>query len=49
MENLIFYGKGLMHLWLRGNNAFFLREVDGTDLPGGPVHGRMLKNYYSID
>ena len=33
----------------RGNNAFFLRQLDGTDLPGGPVNGRMLKNYLSID
>ena len=28
----------------KGNNAFFLKELDGSDLPGGPVNGRMLKN-----
>ena len=33
----------------RGNNVFFLREIDGSDLPGGPVNGRMLKHYFSID
>ena len=31
----------------RGNNAFFLRQLDGIDLPGGPVNGRMLKHYLS--
>ena len=33
----------------RGNNAFFLKELDGTDLPGGPINGRMLKHYYSSE
>jgi len=33
----------------RGNNAFFLRQIDGTNLIGGPVNGRMLKHYLSID
>jgi hypothetical protein len=28
-----------------GNNAFLLKNSDGTDLPGGPVNGRMLKHY----
>ena len=27
-------------------NAFFLQELEGTDLFGGPVNGRMLKHYY---
>ena len=31
----------------RGNNAFFLKEMDGSDLLGGLVNGRMLKHYYS--
>jgi hypothetical protein len=39
------------HLWtgpymiqaFRGNNAFLLNNVDGSDLPGAPVNGRMLK------
>ena len=31
----------------RGNNAFFLKELDGSNLPGGPINGRMLKHYYS--
>ena len=30
----------------RGSNAFFLQEMDGTKLFGGPVNGRMLKNYF---
>ena len=41
------------HLWtgpymiqaFRGNNAFLLNNVDGSDLPGAPVNGRMLKHY----
>ena len=31
----------------RGNNAFFLQEMDGTKLFGGPVNGRMLKHYFN--
>ena len=31
----------------RANNFFFLQEIDGTELFGGPVNGRMLKNYFS--
>ena len=30
----------------RGNNIFFLKDSDGTDLPSGPVNGRMLKHYF---
>ena len=30
----------------KGNNAFFLREINGTDTEGGPVNGRMLKHYF---
>ena len=29
-----------------GPNAFFLQELDGTELFGGPVNGRMLKHYF---
>ena len=29
----------------RGNNTFLLNNSDGTNLPGGPVNGRMLKHY----
>jgi hypothetical protein len=29
----------------RGNNTFLLNNSDGTNLPGGLVNGRMLKNY----
>ena len=32
-----------------GNNAFFLKEMDGSDLLGGPVNDRMLKHYYSSE
>ena len=28
----------------KGNNAFFLRQLDGTNLLGGLANGRMLKN-----
>ena len=30
-----------------GNNAYFLQEMDGPELFGGPVNGRMLKHYFS--
>jgi len=29
----------------QGNNALFLKKTDGTEFPGGPVNGRMLKHY----
>lgn len=29
----------------RGNNAFFLREMDGKEVEGGLVNGQMLKHY----
>ena len=29
-----------------GPNAFFLSKLDGTELFGGPVNGRMLKHYF---
>jgi hypothetical protein len=29
----------------KGNNAFLLNNAGGTDLPGGPINGRMLKHY----
>ena len=31
---------------VRGNNAFFLKELDGIEMFGGPVNGRMLKHYF---
>ena len=31
----------------RGHSAFFLKELDRTEIPGGPVNGRMLKHYFS--
>ena len=31
----------------RGNNASFLKELDGTNLQSGPVNGQMLKHYFS--
>ena len=30
-----------------GNNAFFLQELNGAELFGGLVNGRMLKHYFS--
>jgi hypothetical protein len=29
----------------KGNNTFLLRNIDGIDLPGGPVNVRMMKHY----
>ena len=29
-----------------GHNAFFLQEMDGANLFGGPVNGRILKHYF---
>jgi len=29
----------------RGNNALFLKDIDGAELLGGPVNGRILKHY----
>jgi hypothetical protein len=46
MENLIVCGEGpYMIQAFRGNNTFLLNNADGTDLPGGPINGRMLKHY----
>ena len=33
----------------RGNNSFFIGNLDGTELQEGPVNGRMLKHYYSSE
>jgi len=30
----------------RGNNAFLLINLNGEELPGGPVNGRHLKHYF---
>ena len=30
-----------------GNNAYFLQELNGAELFGGPVNGRILKHYFS--
>ena len=29
------------------NNAYLLQELNGAELFGGPVNGRMLKHYFS--
>ena len=31
----------------RGNNAFFLKEIDGSEMLEGAVNGKILKHYYS--
>ena len=31
---------------VRGNNSFFLQELDGEELFGDPVKGKMLKHYF---
>ena len=30
----------------RGQNAYFLQEMNGEECSGGPVNGRLLKHYY---
>jgi hypothetical protein len=40
-------GPYMIHAF-KGNNTFFLNNADGTDLPRGPVNGKMLKNYYRL-
>ena len=48
MKKIDFLWKGLYEIYgYRGNNAFFFKEIDGTDLQEGPLNGRMLKHYYS--
>ncbi len=42
------------HVWLgpfkvvacQGSNAFLLKNLDDTELRGGPVNGRFLKHYF---
>ena len=45
LENLCF-GPYLIHS-ATGNNAYFLQELNGAELFGGPFNGRMLKHYFS--
>ena len=33
----------------RGNNAFFIKYLDGKNIQGGRVNSRMLKHYYSSE
>lgn len=33
----------------RGNSALFLKNTDGTKIPGRPMNGRMLKHYVFQD
>jgi hypothetical protein len=44
-ENL-WKGPFTIHAY-RGINAFSIKDMDGEDLLGGPVNGRMLKHYVS--
>ena len=45
---LDFMWKGPYEIYgYRGNNAFFLKEMDGKDLQEGLLNGRMLKHYFS--
>eukprot|EP00253_Pinus_taeda_P021719 PITA_21719 len=32
----------------RGNNAYFLKELDGAEAEGGPVNSHMLKQYIDL-
>ena len=43
-ENL-WKGPYIIHS-IRGHNAFFLQGLNGEELFGGPVNGRMLKHYF---
>ena len=31
---------------LQGNNTYFLKNLDSTEIEEGPVNGRMLKHYF---
>jgi len=42
----IWNGPYIVHAF-RGNNAFYLKDLDGAEIPGGPVNGRMVKHYFS--
>ena len=45
-----FLWKGIYVIYgYRVKNALVLKEMDGADLLGGPVNGRMLKHYYSSE
>jgi len=39
-------GPYIVHAF-RGNNVFYLKELDGAEIPGGPINGRMLKHNFS--
>jgi hypothetical protein len=46
MESSIACGRVLTPLkTYKVNNAFLLNNNDGSDLPGGPINGMMLKHY----
>jgi len=30
---------------IRGNNSYFIKELNDAEIEGGPVNGRMLKHY----
>ena len=30
----------------RGQNDYFLKEMNGQEFSGGPVNGRLFKHYY---
>lgn len=42
----VWNGPYIVHAF-RGNNAFYLKDRDGSNIPRGPVNGRMLKHYIS--
>ena len=39
-------GPFIIHAY-RGRNVFFIKDMDGVDLPRGPINGKMLKHYAS--
>ena len=43
-ENL-WKGPYIIHS-IRGHKAFFLQGLNGEELFGGPINGRMLKHYF---
>lgn len=47
-SNFLWQGPYVIHGYM-GNNAFFLREMDGSYLRGGIVNGRMMKHYISTN
>ena len=43
--DFLWKGPFIIHA-LQGNNTYFLKSLDGTEIEEGPINGRMLKHYF---